>query len=446
MTGKRKSFKVLILSLIAALLIFIPAMAVPQTAEAATGTVSDTAAKNALKKVKVVPEYRQTLARSMLPVLNSWRAGRNWYYNKNNTKLYVSGLKALKYDYTLEQYAMQRAAEVIVSFDHVRPKGDKKSGLSGYSCVGENLAVTKNQKGSTVDYAMTLFKEEDKNYSGQGHRRMMLSVPAAFDAVGMACVYYKGCYYWVQEFGVTTKPHTTSTKAVNGNKTMTVEIKTSDIKSKSTDLTKMNNWRANLVKGEKVYLPDIGLNIGMAETWPGPTAYTIAIPAWTSSNSNVVTINSGTGIITAVGEGTATITMKEPITGTTRSKTVTVTDPNYTGLRYNKADNTWYYYSNGKKDANFSGVSSSTAEPKGKFPVKNGKWDKTYTGLAYSKADATWYYFTSGKYDTKFSGLSISTSNSKKIFYVSGGKWQKTYTGKITYNKKTYNIKAGKVV
>ena len=326
-----------------------------------------------IEKVKVVPEYRQTLARSMLPVLNSWRAGSNWYYNRYNTKLYLSGLKALKYDYTLEQYAMQRAAEIAVSFDHVRPKGDQKSGLFGYA-IGENIAATKNVKGSTVDYAMTMFKEEDKDYSGQGHRRMMLSVPADFDAVGVACVYYRGCYYWVQEFGVIANPNTTATEAINGNKPMTVEVKTSDIKSKSVDLTNLNTWQANLAKGETDYLPEIVLNIGMEETWPYVQQYTIAMPDWTSSNYGVTTINASAGTITGVGVGNSTLTMKEPITSTTKTKTVSVTDPNaVTGVTLNT---TALALNTGG-----SGTLSATVEPSS-TTNKNVTWSSSNTAVA----------------------------------------------------------------
>lgn len=338
-----------------------------------TGVLSAQTEAAEIEKVRVEPEYRQTLARSMLPVLNSWRSGSNWYYNRYNTKLYVSGLKGLVYDYKLEEYAMQRAAEIAVSFDHVRPKGDQKSGLYGYA-IGENIAGTKNVKGSTVDYAMTMFKEEDKDYSGQGHRRMMLSVPADFDAVGIACVYYRGCYYWVQEFGVIADPYVKPTPAINGLKSMTVEVKTSDIKSKSIDLTNLNTWQANLSKGETDYLPEVGLNIGMEETWPYIHAYTIAMPTWTSSNRNVTTINSDLETITGVGSGSSVITMNEPITGTVKTKTVSVTDPDaVTGVTINP---TAVSLKVGDTTSLTAGVVPASA------PNKNVTWSSSNTSVA----------------------------------------------------------------
>ena len=388
---KKRSFKALVFALIAALLIFIPLTAAPQTVDAAekvesgydrvkpSATVSGGGTSNDSKNlfsVKITPEYRQSTARSMCPVLNKWRAGNNWYYSNNNTKLYVSGLKALKYDYTLEQYAMQRAAEIAISFEHKRPRGDSKHGLSGYMGVGENIAATTNVKGSTVDYGMAMFKEEDKPYSGQGHRRMMLSVPAAFDAVGVACVYYKGCYYWVQEFGVTSKPNTTPTTAVNGNKTMKVDIDSSLVKSVNIDWSKFNNLTMD--QGKTEYLPEVGLRIGMEETWPHVQADVTAIPSWTSSKTSVATVDSQKGMITGVGGGdskiTATVNVpskkKETQTRTVsvRSKTTTVKSVSLnkkkTGIHVNKTEKL---------------VATVTSEPK----TNNGvTWSSSNTGIA----------------------------------------------------------------
>ena len=529
MTGKRKSFKVLILSLIAALLIFIPAMAAPQTAEAAlsvvrkttsaTGGAKATVGVNSTKEdnlvsVKIKPEYRQSMARNMLPLINNWRAGLTWYYNNSNKKVFLNNLKPLTYDYTLEKYAMQRAAELIIHFDHMRPRGDVKTGISGYTAFGENMVTTMEKEGGQPAYAFEIFKAEDKPYSGQVQRKLMLSVPGDFSNIGISCVYYNGAYYWCQVYGVGSKPNTTPTIAVNGSCEMTVEIDKSLITTKTPDLVKVNYWEAILERGKSCDLPEIDLNIATAKTKGFKTVSVQAIPTWTSSNSNVVYVDSKKGTITGVSAGMATVTMKEPITGTTKSKAVTVTDPNavtgvrldkttlnlnvgasstlkanvlpgtapnknvtwsssntavatvsntgvvkgvsdgtatitvktvsggktatckvtvtdpnYTGLKYNKADDTWYYYSNGKKDTKYVGVSRSTAEPKGKFPVKNGKWDKTYTGLAYSKTDDTWYYFTNGRYDTKYVGTSSSTAVPDGKFPVKNGKWDKTYTG-----------------
>ena len=321
----KKFIKIFVVSLVAVFLLLVPVGAFPGTADAS------------IVQVKVTPEYKQTVARSQLSMLNSWRAGSNWYYNSSNSKVYLQPLKALKYDYTLEKYAMQRAAEIAVSFDHLRPKGDKKHGLSGYA-VGENILASSRPDAATAMYAFTQFKEEDKNYSFQGHRRNMLSVPCAYDAVGIACIYYKGYYFWVQEFGKVSNPDTTVTTAINGTKTMTVDIESSDVYDSKVDLTEYNSWDAILKKGVTDYLPQVGLEVKMFDT-VGKNGYAevVAVPTWSSSNSGVTSVNSNAGTITGVSTGSSSVTMKESLTNTTKSKTVTVTDPNaVTGVSLNK--------------------------------------------------------------------------------------------------------------
>ena len=70
--------------------------------------------------------YSQTDARDMLTLINDFRASDDaWYWNQDNSaKTDVSGkLKDFVYDYNLEQIAMQRAAEIAVSYGHIRPAG-----------------------------------------------------------------------------------------------------------------------------------------------------------------------------------------------------------------------------------------------------------------------------------------------------------------------------------
>ncbi len=488
---KRNIFRAGIVAFMAVMFSIVPLAAFPVTANAE------------IVQVKISPEYRQTVARSMLPLLNSWRAGSNWYYSPSNTKLYKSGLKALTYDYTLERYAMQRAAEIAISFEHTRPKGDARTGISGYMQFGENIAASTNVKAATSEYAMTMFKEENKPYSGQGHRRMMLSVPAAWDAIGIACVYYKGCYYWVQSFGVTSKPDTKSTTAVNGNKTMSVDIESSRITSKSADLTNLNTWTANLQKGQTDYLPQVELKVGLAETWPHTQADTAAVPDWTSSNKNVVAIDSAAGTITAVNSGTASATMKEPVTGVSKSKSVTVTDPyEVTGVTLDKSSLTIDEGTSssltatvspstaGNKNVTWSSSNSSVATVSSTGVVKglkagtatitvktvsggktasckvavkakpvsgivkenglykiylNGVVNTSYTGLNQAP-DGIWYYFKNGVQEPAYSGVAKSTNGS--LYYVKNGVWNTTYTGLAQYNVdgKWYYVKAGRHV
>lgn len=123
--------------------------------------------------------YGQTEARSMLAMINDFRTGSDtWYWNPDNTtKTQLPDLTPLVYDYNLEKIAMQRAAEIVASFEHTRPNGEScwslKEGTTGSSA--ENIAIGQR----TAASAFTTWLEADEPYSGQGHRRNMLGVAAA---------------------------------------------------------------------------------------------------------------------------------------------------------------------------------------------------------------------------------------------------------------------------
>ncbi len=145
--------------------------------------------------------YGQTEGRKMLKMINELRTGNDaWYWNADNTtKTYCNDLAELTYDYELEKLAMQRAAEIVVSFSHTRPNGEncfsiyEENGLKKGS-AGENIAYGYD----TAEVMNERFWEADKLYEGQGHRRNMLS--AKFTTVGIGHAYYNGRHYWVEEF------------------------------------------------------------------------------------------------------------------------------------------------------------------------------------------------------------------------------------------------------
>ena len=151
--------------------------------------------------VNVDGTYGQTEARSMLASVNSFRASSDaWYWNEDDSsKTVCSNLKPLVYDYKLEKIAMQRAAEIAVNFSHTRPDGTKwntafsDEGLSA-TAGAENIAGYQK----TADAAYTSWREDDNPYSGQGHRRNMLT--DKYTAIGIAKFTYNGQNYWVQEF------------------------------------------------------------------------------------------------------------------------------------------------------------------------------------------------------------------------------------------------------
>ena len=162
-------------------------------------------ANDEILPVKIEVEYHQTEARKMLDLINEFRTSDEaWCLAPNNVdKIYVEAGKCV-YDYNLEKIAMQRAAEIAISFSHDRPNGrdietyEEDFDVHGLGLMGENIEINAN---GTSEYAINQFKETDESYFYQGHRRSMLS--PYFNAVGCACVYIKGYCYWVQEFGDT---------------------------------------------------------------------------------------------------------------------------------------------------------------------------------------------------------------------------------------------------
>jgi len=167
---KRKSFKSLVLALIAAMLIFIPVLGTSQNVDAATSTTS--------KQY----ETKYNDARKVLDLVNEKRKQKN--------------LPALTLDANLEQSAMLRAKELVTKYSHTRPNG--QNGLSlipGNVYKGENIA-----KGQTTSaQVFTAW------YNSTGHRDNMLN--KNYKSIGIGCVRYNNTNYWVQLFSsATAKP------------------------------------------------------------------------------------------------------------------------------------------------------------------------------------------------------------------------------------------------
>ena len=151
--------------------------------------------------IAVIPAAHADLmtdARSMLQMINEFRTGDNaWYWNRDNTSVTrKSGLGRLQYDEELEAVALVRANELAIRFDHTRPDGTDcfTAFPDNRDYVGENIACGYR----TAAEAFEGFLEEDEDYAGQGHRRIMLM--GEMTRVGIAAVEVNGTRYWVQEF------------------------------------------------------------------------------------------------------------------------------------------------------------------------------------------------------------------------------------------------------
>ena len=92
----------------------------------AGGIWPDDVFAESVRDIQINVKYGQTEARGMLADVNDFRTGSEaWAWDSSNTqKVQYTGLNTLIYDYELEKVAMQRAAEIAISFSHTRPNGE----------------------------------------------------------------------------------------------------------------------------------------------------------------------------------------------------------------------------------------------------------------------------------------------------------------------------------
>ena len=247
--------------------------------------------------------YKQTEARGMLKLVNDFRTGDDaWVWNNNDTKkVKLDDLNELTYDYSLEEIAMQRAVEIALSCSHTRPNNTKCFTLFDNSVKNkaENIAAGY----SSAAEVFAGWQEANANYNGQGHRRNMLD--SDYNAVGIACVYYNDCYYWVQEFGYIAKPNTKETNANDASTTVNVEV-SEDLIS-SVKISADSKTPVVVQPGKSIDFPAVTTKILMNEAWPGDDCIVVPQYRWYSSNITVARVSNGK--IVGVREGSATITV-----------------------------------------------------------------------------------------------------------------------------------------
>ncbi len=284
----RRFKKTVIFAAVLALSVLVR-IGVPVSASAASGTV------------EVPVTYRQTEARSMLSMINEFRTGSDaWYWNSDNaTKTTCSGLSALTYDYDLEKVAMQRAAEIALSFSHTRPDGTactsayRDEGYS-YSACGENIAAGY----TSASGAFTALQEAGLNYSGQGHRRTMLS--SVYNVCACACVSCNGRYFWVQEFARTRSPAGSSASAGDGAATVSVRVSTDTISSYSLSASPES---ITLKEGESTGLPGLTAKISFQNAFPTGSSFTANVSGtWTSANTGCASVSGKKVTAKAAGD------------------------------------------------------------------------------------------------------------------------------------------------
>ena len=287
-------------------------------------------------KVSVSVTYGQTEARKMLDMINDWRTGDDaWAYDSNNNKVTYSDLGKLTYDYGLEKVAMQRAVEAALFFAHTRTDNTScwtAFPSSYYGASGENIAAGT----STASYTFEMWQETNEDYSGQGHRRNMLSSYSKY--IGIGHVVYNGIHFWTQEFG-STALSTTSTTANDSAASASVTI-AHDLVSDSS-MTVNGGSAVSLEYKSSVTLAVAGkgsLESNAGYTWPsGTKPVTPTGLTWSIGDSSVISIKNGS--ITGLKVGSTTISTE--FLGSTRSFTVTVTPIDLSSASVTAADQTY---------------------------------------------------------------------------------------------------------
>ncbi|MEY8461644.1 CAP domain-containing protein [Eggerthellaceae bacterium 24-137] len=383
--------------------------------------------------------YGQTEARSMLSMINDFRASDAKCWNEDDTAQVAVGKQpALAYDYALEQAAMLRAAEIAVSFSHTRPNGTlcftAFSSLPLYT-YGENIAAGQ----TTAAAAFTSWREDDYGYAGQGHRRNMLD--AGFTAIGIGHVTFNGIHYWVQNFG-SPVVNATPTTAANGARTVAVSINDASITQKSL---KASPATLSVTAGKSAALPALNASMVVQDNWPtGKLSFAAINPTWTSSNSAVAAISGNT----VVGKKAGTATLTASANGVQTTATVTVkAQPSSAGASKPAKPSSAATSSTAKASKPPATKLSSVRGAKKSLKIKWKKQTKNVTG--YEIWCSTSKKFTKKTTvkktvkKAKTTSLTVKKLKAKKTYYVKVRTYYKDkVTGKTLYSSWTKAKKA----
>lgn len=269
------------------------------------------AAGGSTTEISIRVKYGQTEARNMLKMINDFRTGDEawqWDESDQNKVSLVGKLDGLTYDYNLEKIAMQRAAELAVSYSHTRPNGTAWSTLA---VIGNRHAENIAAGYTSAETVFKAWQETEKTYEGQGHRRNMLS--ADYKAVGIGHASYGGKDFWVQEFGDVVSS-TAATAANNSNQDVTVEVLTSNL---TTDVS-VQEPSKEMSFGTEAAAPSVTVTYKLEGKWESP-ANTV-IPEWVVDQPRIASVSGGKLTANAVGS----TTLRANVEGKTVEATLTV--------------------------------------------------------------------------------------------------------------------------
>lgn len=214
----------------------------------------------------------------------------NEILNIVNQRRSENGLSSLSMDTELLNVAMDRAMETGIYYSHTRPDGSSCFTISS-KLNGENIAVNYQTSESVMSGWM----------NSSGHRANILS--SNFKSIGIGCVKINSVYYWVQSFS-NKSSEAVPNKSGTVEKTNTISIQKSLVKLYARAI-KSTSYSAYMRINETGYFNYGIINQGWTSTYcPGVASdYTFS-----SSNTSVISIDSN-GSFTAIGEGTATVSV-----------------------------------------------------------------------------------------------------------------------------------------
>lgn len=269
---------------------------------ALAGGISASAAESGdgLETINISVVHGQTEARKMLDMINTFRTGNDaWYWDRDDsTRVSVTDLQPMVYDYELEKAAMQRAVEIAVCLSHTRPNGESCFTGLGAKSNAENIAAGSFSSAKAVFEA---WQENDKNYEGQGHRRNMLSYQRA---VGIGYVYYDRRHFWVQEFGPAS-PSSSETPANDSPADEDISILTSNITE--TSVEPVGPGKLSLKVGESQALPAVKAYMTINDSYPKGVPRPVNAPiTWNFGDSSAISADASSITGTAAGQASLT--------------------------------------------------------------------------------------------------------------------------------------------
>ena len=290
---KRLTAVVLSLAIILSMLLFTPNISAATTN------------KNQSLSIKANCMYDQAF--EVLKQLNAYRK--------------TKGLKELKMNSTLLENAMQRSAEIAVSFGHTRPDGSKSYTVNANGEINaENIGYAYKDATDVVNGWK----------SSSLHNANMLN--NTYTAIGIGAIEHNGRKYWVQEFGRQTSDYTT-TAPQNAEKAFNIKMGSNTVeldfsmpqRSFATDITEIQVIGKNKSAEINAY-------------------FVIDNDSLTYKSSDTSVISTNCGVATMLKKGSATVTATNK--AVTLTKTIKVED--FGGTASKKCgDNITWKYNNG---------------------------------------------------------------------------------------------------